>query len=237
MRGEGSRTVVLGIDEAGRGPVIGDMFVAGVAVDPRMLQRLCELGIRDSKELTPSARSRLVITVLKYAEAVIVKRFPPSVIDKTNINVLYAKSVIDLVNNISRMGLQIKKIYVDAVTGRKALAILKGGISRVPFVLEPKADRKYVVVGAASIVAKFLRDLHVSKLKETYGDFGSGYPADPRTIEWLEKHLIDIDSSTVVPSIIRRSWGTLKRFGITVTKKKQNRRLSRWFKNSKGEAL
>lgn len=235
MREESSGIVVLGIDEAGRGPVIGDMFVAGVAINPSMLQRLRELGIRDSKELTPSARSRLVTIVLRYAEAVIVKRFPPSVIDKTNINVLYAKAVIDLVNNILRIGLQIKKIYVDAVTGRKALAILKGGISKIPFVLEPKADRKYVVVSAASIVAKFLRDLHVSKLKEMYGDFGSGYPADPRTIEWLEKHLID--SSTVVPSIIRRSWSTLKRFGITVTEKKQDRGLSKWFEKSKGGTL
>lgn len=236
MREESSRTVVLGIDEAGRGPVIGDMFVAGVAIDPRMLQRLRELGVRDSKELTPSARSRLVAIVLRYAEAVIVKRFPPSVIDKTNINVLYAKAVIDLVNNILRMGLRIKKIYVDAVTGRKALTILKGGISnKIPFVLEPKADRKYVVVSAASIVAKFLRDLHVSKLKETYGDFGSGYPADPRTIEWLEKHLID--SPKVTPSIIRRSWGTLKRFGITVTEKKQDQGLSKWFKKSRDGTL
>ncbi len=230
MREGSSGAVVLGVDEAGRGPVIGDMFVAGVAIDPRTLQRLRELGIRDSKELTPNARSRLVTTVLRYAEAVIVKRFPPSVIDKTNINVLYAKAVIDLVNNILQTGLRIKKIYIDAVTGRKALAILKGGISKIPFVLEPKADRKYVVVGAASIVAKFLRDLHVSKLKEAYGDFGSGYPADPRTIGWLEKHLID--SSTVVPSIVRLSWSTLKRFGVTVTEKKQGQGLSKWFKKS-----
>jgi len=230
VREESSRTVVLGIDEAGRGPVIGDMFVAGVAIDPRMLQRLRELGVRDSKELTPSARSRLVAIVLRYAEAVIIKRFPPSVIDETNINVLYAKAVIDLVNDILRMGLQIKRIYVDAVTGRKALTILKGGIGKIPFVLEPKADRKYVVVGAASIVAKFLRDLHVSKLKETYGDFGSGYPADPRTIEWLKKHLID--SPKVMPSIIRRSWGTLRRFGITVANKKHEQGLSKWFKKS-----
>ena len=230
MREESSGVVVLGVDEAGRGPVIGDMFVAGVAIDPRTLQRLREFGVRDSKELTPSARSRLVTTVLRYAEVVMVKRFPPSVIDKMNINVIYAKAVVDLVNNILRMGLRIKKIYVDAVTGRKALAILKEGIGEIPFVLEPKADRKYVVVAAASIVAKFLRDLHVSKLKEAYGDFGSGYPADPRTIGWLEKHLIN--SSAVAPSIIRRSWSTLRRFGVTVTEKKQGQGLSKWLKKS-----
>ncbi len=235
MRGKRSGIVVLGIDEAGRGPVIGDMFVAGVAIDPRKLQRLRELGIRDSKELTPNARSRLVAIVLRYADAVMVKRFPPSVIDKTNINVLYARAVVDLVNNILRIGLRIKKIYIDAVTGRKALAILEGGIGKIPFVLEPKADRKYVVVSAASIVAKFLRDLHVSKLKETYGDFGSGYPADPRTIRWLEEHLIS--SSTVMPSIIRRSWSTLKRFGIMIAEEKQSQGLSKWFKSSKGGAL
>jgi len=232
MRKEKLKAVVLGIDEAGRGPVIGDMFVASVAVDPLKLRKLRELGVKDSKELTPNTRSRLVTSIVRNAEVIIVKRFSPLVIDSNNINVLYAKAVVDLVNDMLRMGLKIKKIYVDAVTGKKALTILRTGMNNVPFVLEPKADRKYVAVSAASIVAKFLRDLHVSKLKETYGDFGSGYPADPRTMKWLKKLLAR--SPTEIPPIIRKSWGTLRKFGITVAKKKQDRKLSEWLKKSEG---
>jgi len=231
MREKTPRTVVLGIDEAGRGPVIGDMFVAGVAISPSILPKLRKLGIKDSKELTPSTRSKLVAVILNHAEAVIVKRLAPSTIDKININILYAKTVIDLVNMVLKMGLQVKVIYIDAVSGKKAFAIINEGIRDVPFILEPKADRKYVAVSAASIVAKYLRDLHVSKLKETYGDFGSGYPADPRTLEWLEKYLAS--SSTTLPPIIRRSWGTLRKFGISVTEKRQSQGLSKWFKESK----
>jgi ribonuclease HII len=73
---------------------------------------------------------------------------------------------------------------------------------------EAKADSIYPVVSAASILAKVRRDRIVAELRDEYGDFGSGYPSDGRTVRFLESWFEEHDTC---PPFIRGSWSTVKR--------------------------
>ena len=75
-------------------------------------------------------------------------------------------------------------------------------------VAEHKADSKYIPVAAASILAKVTRDRAIEKLKEAYGEIGSGYPSDPITRRFLEEYY---KKHGVFPPIVRKSWKTLEK--------------------------
>ncbi|MEM1703335.1 MAG: ribonuclease HII [Zestosphaera sp.] len=213
-----AKHVILGIDEAGRGPVLGDMFVACVGLREEAMERLRGLGVRDSKSLTPHARATLFTKILEVVDIVFVKRYTPSVIDQSNLNELFINAVISSIKTISSTGIQVREVYVDALSSPKHRKKLLGNIPpNIKLVYEYKADVKYPVVAAASIIAKFLRDTHVNYLHSIYGDFGSGYPSDPQTIKWLTEH-----SPAEVP-IIRKTWLTLKKLGFKDTKGKRTR--------------
>ncbi len=211
--------LLVGIDESGRGPVIGDMFVALVALDPSRIDILKSLGVRDSKSLTPESRFRLLPHILSNALISIVSRVPPHILDEYNINSVYVNTIIKLLKTllchpVSR-GVKTLEIYVDAsgnpeklkdMLYRKIVALRHGKIINI--VVEFKADAKFTVVSAASIVAKVLRDSHIEALKAIYGDFGSGYPSDQRTIEWIRKYF---EIHGTLPSIVRKSWKTVQK--------------------------
>ncbi|MCI4436683.1 MAG: ribonuclease HII, partial [Ignisphaera sp.] len=79
-------------------------------------------------------------------------------------------------------------------------------------------DSKYIAVSAASIVAKVLRDWHIDQLKKVYGDIGSGYPSDKKTVEWLQNYYKEFGE---LPSVVRKSWKTIERIlGISAKKQK-----------------
>lgn len=224
-------TFVAGIDEAGRGPVVGDLFMALVVIDSGQEMFLKALGVKDSKKLSKSRREELFKSIVSVAEVVIVARIPPDAIDRENLNVLEAKTLCQLVikaNSITKLD----KIYIDAFTHPDKI---KEYISRCldinkidNIVVEHGADSLYTVVGAASIVAKVLRDRHIEILKKVYGDFGSGYPSDTRTIDWLKtfyrKHKI-------LPPIVRRSWKTIENVLGTVDN------LDRYVKDRKAKSI
>ena len=221
-----SHTGILGIDEAGRGPLIGDMFVAGVVVGEESLETLRQYGVKDSKALSRSMRRKLFNIVLTLARCAVVRRFSPREIDVSNINELYEIGVSDIVNTVSKLGFNVSRIYVDSTSSRRLRRRVRSIVpSYVEVIVEPRADEKYVVVGAASIVAKYLRDTHVRVLHKAYGDFGSGYPSDPKTISWIEEL---VRKGGELPGIVRLSWRTLRRFGVGVGTKKYS--LLKWFK-------
>ncbi len=207
-------SLVIGIDEAGRGPVVGDMFVACVALEPHAVRELASRGVRDSKALDRGRRERLFAYVITLARAVAVARATPREIDSTNLNTLFIEKACTALTKVlaACSPLEQIEVFIDAAGDPRRVAasierVAKGFCRSVRVVAEHGADARYTVVGAASIVAKVLRDWHVDKLKRVYGDFGSGYPADPRTREWLER----VVRSGRVPPIVRRSWGTYKR--------------------------
>jgi ribonuclease HII len=103
------------------------------------------------------------------------------------------------------------KVYVDAsdvLEERFKQHILECLPFRVDIVSEHKADRNYVAVSAASIIAKVERDKEASLLAQVYGDFGSGYPSDPRTMNFLETLMKNTDE---YPDFIRKSWKPAKK--------------------------
>ncbi len=223
----GSNDLIVGIDEAGRGPVVGNMFIVCLGVSEDYLSELIELGVKDSKKLSPKKRFALAPKISRLAKVIIIESVKPEYIDRHNINAIFARFVIKSLEIILAARLKIKHVYVDAVSGRKFRDVIaKYLLTRnydIPVSIEPKADERYPIVAAASIIAKYLRDSHVRKLHEEYGDFGSGYPSDPKTIEWLSKY----SSESELPPIIRRSWSTLKKLGIL---KEESKGLEKWLK-------
>lgn len=77
----------------------------------------------------------------------------------------------------------------------------------IKLISEHHADRVYPVVSAASIIAKVTRDEAVAVLHQQYGDFGSGYITDPKTLDFLRQWRRTHES---YPPIVRVSWKTIK---------------------------
>ena len=203
-----SMSLICGIDEAGRGPVIGPLVICAVAVDERDLPKLQSLGVKDSKMLTPPARRRLaplIKGVVKRHELVIVS---PAEIDSAvlsgtmNLNWLEAVKSAELINRINP-----KKVILDcpSTNTRAYVAYLRKHLKNdVEVVAEHKADVKYPVVSAASIIAKVARDAEIENLKGRFGvDFGSGYPSDPVTADFVKKNFSKFP-------FFRRSWMTFE---------------------------
>jgi len=216
-------THLIGVDEAGRGPVIGPLVVAALAVPVEggedVLRRM---GVRDSKKLQVARRDRLYAELVRYPHAVV--EVPAEDIDALRttetMNVmeaqLFASVVLDL---LSRLGEGAKAaVYLDAadasesVFERQFRAALAGGPRAgavVHVVSRHKADDRFPVVSAASIVAKGRREDAVARIRAELGqDIGSGYPADPRTKAFLEKWITEKGN---LPPHTRRSWKTAKR--------------------------
>jgi len=216
---------VAGIDEAGRGPLVGDMFVSLIAVDEESLPLLRSIGVRDSKKLSPEQREKLFIEIARVVRIVVVSRATPQEIDERNINELFIEKACQCIAKAYRCGVEIDTVYIDAsgnptkvVNGvYSCLRRLGIDVSGMRVVAEHGADARYEVVGAASIVAKVLRDAHIKALHRVYGDFGSGYPSDPKTISWVRKYY---EERGEIPPIVRRSWSTLEKvLGVKAVKK------------------
>ncbi len=211
---DSDNTVIIGIDEAGRGPLIGDMVVSGVVARESVLKELIGKGLADSKQLTPSDRYRIFLEALSKGVVVVSIYIPPWRIDRENLNDLELKAM----ENILRILVKIVKpqpntqvkIYVDEVKGRSSLLdnyskkLLK---NQVEFKMEAKADVLYSIVSLASIFAKVFRDVNLNALRKLVGDFGSGYPVDPQTIEWFKNTYRE---NKPPPVFLRRSWSNLK---------------------------
>jgi ribonuclease HII len=90
---------------------------------------------------------------------------------------------------------------------------------KVQIISEHKADKKYPIVSAASIIAKVERDKAIKEIEEKYGEVGCGYPTDPKTIKFLEKYLKKYGK---YPEFVRKSWKPAKRLK-TEAKSKQEK--------------
>lgn len=209
-----SERLIGGVDDAGRGCIIGPLVLAGVAVCEGKIGRLIEIGVRDSKMLSPSARARIYPLIKKVADKVVSVKIPPEEVDKyvsrrkkfVRLNLLEAEAAAKV---IEELGAEL--VYVDASDTDPIR--FKGNIlakleRKVEVISEHGADKSYPVVSAASIVAKVERDAEISLLRKEYGDFGSGYPSDPITIAFLRDWLARYGE---IPSFARRSWKTWRR--------------------------
>lgn len=201
---------IAGIDEAGRGPVIGPLVIAGVVIEDSQLNLLKELGVKDSKQLTPQRREDLVQRIRQLAHCVEVLEIPAKEIDterqkKRSLNVLEAQWMAKVLN---RLNYDIAYVDASDVNAERYGSMILNQLSTPrKIVSEHKADRSHVVVAAASIIAKVQRDYRIREFHRVYGDFGSGYSHDPKTRQFLEDWIRTYGS---YPDIVRKSWITAR---------------------------
>ncbi|XP_050281454.1 ribonuclease H2 subunit A [Quercus robur] len=215
-----SKPCIMGIDEAGRGPVLGPMVYGCLYCALSYQKTLSSLNFADSKTLKEEKREELFEN-LKADESI---GWAVDVIDpkelsakmlkknKINLNEISHDSAIGLVVRVLNLGVLLTEVYVDTVGDpEKYRTKLSERFPSIKFVVAKKADSLYPVVSGASIVAKVTRDRAVRDwvLDETADNiqrnFGSGYPGDPETKAWLENHKHPIFG---FPSLVRFSWGT-----------------------------
>ncbi|XP_067935444.1 ribonuclease H2 subunit A-like [Watersipora subatra] len=210
----------LGIDEAGRGPVLGPM-VYGVAYSPLDNKGdLKEMGFADSKTLSEPQRDKMFDELNARTDAIgwMVKILSPHYIStcmlrrsKYNLNELSHDTAIELIQSVLKKGVRVKEVYVDTVGDpdkyQKKLKIL---FPDLEITVAKKADATYSIVSAASICAKVARDKATQNWKfaekvELTEDYGSGYPGDPKTKEFLAKN---VDRVFGFSKLVRFSWST-----------------------------
>jgi ribonuclease HII len=203
---------IAGMDEAGRGPVLGNMVLCGAMFEQSALDELKAAGVKDSKLISPRRRETLAQVIAEKALGVEIVEFSPAEIDefrlvkKINLNELEAKTFAHVIDR-----LKPKLVYLDSPDPDPKLfeqRIRNYLRSEPKLVIENFADRNYVAVAAASIIAKVRRDQRVAELHRKYGDLGSGYPADPRTIAFLERWVREHGE---LPEFARKSWETAQR--------------------------
>jgi ribonuclease HII len=199
--------MICGVDEAGRGPVMGPLVICGICVSSD--SRLRELKVKDSKQLTPEKREMLDKAIRDIADTELIE-VSASEIDsmrsRLTMNQIEAKMFSMIVNRLAP-----DEAYLDAADAsesefeRMVCSELK---CRPRVVSKHKADQLFPVVSAASIVAKVRRDLRMREIAELLGrDIGSGYSHDKVTIRFMEDYL---DSNGDLPPHTRRSWDTSK---------------------------
>jgi len=198
---------ILGIDEAGRGSVLGPLVIAGVVIPQKMENVIDNMGVKDSKRLTPARREVLSRKLKKMFEWDVV------VYSAHDIDDMRAQGIN--LNEIERRGMQelilrldCDKVIVDAVDVKPQRFQDKLERATAKDVkAEHKADDKYLEVGAASIIAKQTRDEAIAKINKDYedvGGIGSGYPSDPTTKEFLSNYTYN-----QMPPFVRKSWSTV----------------------------
>ena len=200
-----------GLDEAGRGCLLGPLVVAGVSATAAGAREFREMGVRDSKTLSPSRREALYPEILRVAQRVHWVCISPDEIDdvvvhgkrlrKLNyLEAVYFAKVID--------ALGAQKVTVDAsdvIPRRFRDDIVANLGKRCQVTAHHKADRNFPLVSAASIIAKVERDRAVARLREEHGDFGSGYPSDPMTRAFFVDRM---GRGEPLPGFVRKSWKT-----------------------------
>ena len=200
--------MILGVDEAGRGPVLGPLAVAAVMVASQ--DELAALGVADSKTLTAKRRGELKAAI-RRCSASAVELVPPATIDRyVADNALNRLEAVDFARLIAR--LRPREAWLDTVGEPDHFAAVVGGLLPagldVAIVARPRADAEIPVVGAASILAKEAREAAMVRLRAEIGECGSGYPSDTRTRRFLKRYRV---AHGAWPPGTRRSWKTLGR--------------------------
>ena len=205
--------MICGIDEAGRGPVIGPLVIAGVNFKDDSI--LIENNVRDSKTISPNRRKELANIIKENALNYEIIKISASDID--DLRKIQTINEIE-VNGFSKIidKLQPDLCYVDAADvndvrfGKNIQNKIK---NKIKIISKHKADNIYPIVGAASILAKTIRDKEINNIstileKKINLPIGSGYPSDPITINFLNKWF---EKYRTFPPYVRLSWRTTQK--------------------------
>ena len=180
---------ICGVDEAGRGSMLGPLVVAGITISKSKIKLLKKLGVRDSKKLSPAAREYLYKKIIETVDNYHVIRIPPRVIDKSvanhSLNHLEAKYMARVISKLSPSTAFVDSCDVNSKRFGKEISELTSNTKIRSY---HHADSKFVTVSAASILAKVSRDRAIMRLGKNH-DIGSGYPSDPKTKMFVKKSL------------------------------------------------
>ena len=197
---------ICGVDEAGRGSMLGPLVVAGITISKSKINLLKKQGIRDSKKLSPAARERLYKKIIKIVDGYYIVKISPRIIDKSvsnhSLNHLEAKYMAKVISKLSPSTAFVDSCDVNSKRFGKEISKLTSNIKIRSY---HHADSKFIAVSAASILAKVSRDRAITRLRKNY-DIGSGYPSDPKTKTFMKKSIRRNQNLT----FLRKSWKPVK---------------------------
>lgn len=203
--------LLLGADEAGKGPVVGSMFVAGLVIEEEKLFDLAGFGVKDSKLLAPARRETLARKILGIAADHYILEVKPNVIDELRavmtMNDIMVRSFSHVLARLHADRAILDAADVDAA--RFARRVKAASQTTMELIAEHKADQRHSVVSAASILAKVQRDASMRELEEAmHCKIGSGYPHDQDTLDFLQNW---VKENRDLPACARHSWATAER--------------------------
>lgn len=219
---------IVGIDEAGRGPVLGPMIYAGACWPSKYSEILAKVGFKDSKKINTEEKREgffRAIEELKNARlmdthfvSLSAKLISQTMFDETtssNLNTISHNTAISIVRHFLNKGYKITSAFVDTVGDadlyrQKFESAFKDISPPINFTVCSKADDLFPVASAASIVAKVNRDREIKYWVFPEGltdrDFSCGYPSDSTTVKWLARNFEPLFG---YPNIVRFSWKTI----------------------------
>ena len=215
IRSSNSGILIGGVDEAGRGSIIGPLVVAGISIRKSKISKLRQIGVKDSKMLSPKSRANLFNLVMDMADSLCINIISCAMVDYSvflnRLNKLEAETMASVINSI-----QADKVYIDSCDVNpcrfrdyiESRLLLSSSSSKPKLYSMHHADSLNVVVSAASIVAKIVRDKQIQEIRNTHHNIGSGYPSDWKTMlfirGWVSKY-------KCAPHFARKSWSPLKK--------------------------
>lgn len=219
--------IICGIDEAGRGPVLGPMVICGVCFYNSKLDFLSKIGVKDSKKLSPKKRSEFASAIKDSCHSYKVVIVSAKEIDQRkelniSMNRLEVLKIAQIINVLQPDSIYIDAADVNEIRFGESIRKLLEYIPR-QIISKHKADDIYPIVSASSIIAKNIRDNIIEELKDKFGDFGSGYPSDIKTTDFLRDW---IKRNKKPPQFARKSWDTTKKILIEEI---ENRKITEYF--------
>ena len=198
-------SLILGIDEAGRGCVIGPLVIGGVLMKRKKLKFLDRIGVKDSKRLSPNKRtviSRKIKKITEFKTKIITAEEIDNLRNSgVNLNKIETNAMTEIIQEFNPDVCCIDCIDVNEQRFHNKIQHIT---HKMKVITEHKADDTYNIVSAASIIAKVQRDKELAIIKKEYGMIGSGYPSDKYTINFLKS------LNGEYPPIVRQTWNTVK---------------------------
>lgn len=204
-----------------KGSVLGPMVLCGICFIESNLNFLLEIGVKDSKKLSPKKRSQLAKILIKECYSYKIVEISAQEIDERELSRITLNRLEELKMAEIIKELKPDIIYIDAadVNEERFGTSIQNLLDYKPkeIISKHKADDLFPIVSAGSIVAKNKRDNLINEIHTKYGDFGSGYPSDIRTITFLRDY---VKKNKKPPKIARKSWDTTKKIIEEVSTKK-----------------
>ena len=194
---------ICGVDDAGRGPMLGPLVIAGISLEKKNIKKLSMLGVKDSKKLNPKLREQLYKNIIEIVDDYYITKISPRSIDasvkKHCLNALEAKYMAKVVSKLNPDVSYVDSCDVNPARFGREISKLSDNHKIKSY---HRADSRFVVVSAASILAKVSRDRVIMKLQKDH-NLGSGYPSDSVTVKFVTKYY---KKNHEMPKFVRKSW-------------------------------